>query len=98
MLIEDGVDILDPIQVAAKEMELTGLVKDFGHRLAFHGGVDTQSTLPFGIVADVCSQVRSYINLTRDSGGYILGGSQEYIEDIPLDNILAIYEENARNP
>ncbi|MFH0796482.1 MAG: uroporphyrinogen decarboxylase family protein [Candidatus Omnitrophota bacterium] len=98
MLIEDGVDILDPIQVAAKEMELAGLVKDFGHRLAFHGGVDTQSILPFGIVADVRSHVRSYINLTRDSGGYILCGSQEYIEDIPLDNILAIYEENARNP
>ena len=29
-------------------------------------------------------------------GWRILCGSQDYIEDIPLDNILAIYDENAR--
>jgi len=92
--IEDGVDILDPVQVRAAGMDLPGLVRDFGDRLAFHGAVDTQRTLPFGTVADVRAEVRSYIELTRKHGGYILCGSQEYIEDIPLDNILAIYEEN----
>ncbi len=34
--------------------------------------------------------------ISRRSGGYILNGSQEFIEDIPLDNILAIYDENLR--
>jgi len=32
----------------------------------------------------------------RDTGGYILCGSQSYIEDIPLENILAIYDENMK--
>jgi uroporphyrinogen decarboxylase len=95
-LIEDGVDILDPIQTAAAGMDLPGLVRDFGGRLAFHGGVSTQSTLPFGSTADVRAEVRSYVNLTRRKGGYILCGSQEYIEDIPLDNILAVYDENVK--
>jgi uroporphyrinogen decarboxylase len=95
-LIEDGVDILDPIQVAAAGMDLAGLVRDFGGRLCFHGGVDTQRTLPFGTVADVRAEVRTYRNLTKANGGYILCGSQEYIEDIPLDNILAIYDENRK--
>ena len=95
-LIEDGVDVLDPIQVRAAGMDLAGLVKDFGDRLAFHGGVDTQGTLPFGTTDDVRAQVRSYIELTRERGGYILCGSQEFIADIPLDNILAMYDENMR--
>jgi uroporphyrinogen decarboxylase len=94
--LEDGVDILDPIQVGAAGMDLPGLKSDFGSRLTFHGGVNTQRTLPWGSVEDVCAEVRSYLNLFRDSGGYVLSGSQEYIEDIPLENILAIYEENKR--
>ena len=95
-LIEDGVDVLDPVQTAAAGMDLAGLVRDFGDRLTFHGGVDTQGTLPFGTVAEVREEVRSYIELTRERGGYILCGSQDYIEDIPLDNLLAIYDENAK--
>ena len=95
-LIEDGVDVLDPIQVRAAGMALAGLVRDFGDRLAFHGGVDTQGTLPFGTTDDVRALVRSYIELTRERGGYILCGSQEFIADIPLDNILAVYDENTK--
>ena len=96
-LIEDGVDVLDPVQVAATGMDLAGLVRDFGSDLCFHGGVDTQRTLPFGDVGAVRDEVRSYLDLTRDGGSYILCGSQDFIEDIPLDNILAIYDENQRN-
>jgi uroporphyrinogen decarboxylase len=94
--IEDGVDILDPIQVRAEGMALDGLVRDFGSRLVFHGGVDTQETLPFGSPADVREQVRGYRTLTRERGGYLLCGSQELIDDIPLDNILAMYDENRK--
>jgi uroporphyrinogen decarboxylase len=75
LLIEDGVDILDPIQVAAAGMALPDLIRDFGDSLCFHGGVDTQRTLLFGSVTDVRTEVRSYIDLTRDRGGYILCGS-----------------------
>ncbi|MHC4503472.1 MAG: uroporphyrinogen decarboxylase family protein [Planctomycetota bacterium] len=94
-LIEDGLDILDPVQVRAADMDLGRLVRDFGRRLTFHGGVDTQRTLPFGTEADVRAEVRSYRELTRERGGYILCGSQSFIEDIPLDNILAMYDENS---
>jgi len=94
-LIEDGVDILNPIQVSAEGMALAGLHRDFGGRITFYGAVDTQKTLPFGTPADVRKEVRSYLDLTRDHGGYILSGSQVLIDDIPLDNILAMYDENS---
>ena len=95
-LIEDGVDLLDPIQVAAAGMDLPGLVRDFGKDLCFHGGVDTQGILPFGTPAGVREQVRAYLVLTGTGSGYILCGSQSFIEDIPLENILAMYDENRR--
>jgi uroporphyrinogen decarboxylase len=87
---------LDPVQVACSGMDLAGLLRDFGDRVCFHGGVDTQQVLPFGSAADVRAVVRSYRALTTDLGGYILCGSQSFIEDIPLDNIAAMYEENGR--
>jgi uroporphyrinogen decarboxylase len=96
-LIEDGVEILDPVQVRAAGMGFAGLVRDFGDRLCLHGGVDTQHTLPFGSPDDVRAQVRSYLDLSRDRGGYILTGSQDLIADIPDDNILAMYDENTRS-
>ncbi|MEW6751266.1 MAG: uroporphyrinogen decarboxylase family protein [Candidatus Latescibacterota bacterium] len=93
--LEDGVDILDPVQIRAAGMGLDGLVRDFGSRLCFHGGVDTQQTLPFGTPAQVRAMVRAHRALTRARGGYIMTGSQDLITDIPDDNILAMYEENA---
>lgn len=59
--------------------------RDFGMRMGFAGAV-------FGLGA-----VRSYRQITRERGGYILCGSQEFIEDIPLDNILAMYDENQKS-
>ncbi|MCM8769104.1 MAG: hypothetical protein NC911_05450 [Candidatus Omnitrophica bacterium] len=94
-LIEDGLDILEPVQTAAVGMDLPSLVRDFSH-LSFHGGISTQTTLPFGTKEQVQNEVRSFIRLTREKGGYILGSSQELIEDIPLENILTMYDVNLR--
>jgi uroporphyrinogen decarboxylase len=95
-LIEDGLDMLDPIQIRAAGMDMPSLVRDFGDKLCFHGGVDTQHTLPFCGAEEVRTLVRGFRDLTRDTGGYVMTGSQELIEDIPLDNILAMYDENMR--
>ena len=95
-LIQDGVNVIDPVQTYATGMEFDGLVRDFGSRVTFHGGVDTQTTLPFGTTEEVRNEVRHYLKTTKGKGGYILMSSQEYIEDVPLDNILAVYEEGGR--
>jgi uroporphyrinogen decarboxylase len=94
LLIEDGVDILDPVQVTAAGMHFDGLLADFGDRLCLHGGVDTQKILPFGSTEDVRAEARSFRDRTRERGGYILCGSQQFIKDIPLENILAMYDQN----
>ena len=52
--IEAGVDILNPVQCSAANMEPERLKQEFGDRLVlWGGGVDTQHTLPFGSPDDV---------------------------------------------
>jgi uroporphyrinogen decarboxylase len=95
-LIALGIDILDPIQVAAKGMEPAALKREFGDRLAFHGGVCTQRTLPFGTPSEVQEAVRDRIATLGRGGGYVLASSHDISADTPADNILAMYEPTLR--
>ncbi|MDX9957710.1 MAG: uroporphyrinogen decarboxylase family protein, partial [Spirochaetia bacterium] len=62
-LIEEGVDILNPVQVNADGMDSRLLKKEFGKDITFWGGgVDTQHVLPFGTPAEVRDEVKRRIN------------------------------------
>ena len=91
-LIEMGVDILDPVQVSAKNMELGNLKKKFGKDICFHGGLDSQKFLPFAKPEDITRQVRIIKDLFNSDGGIILGPSHYLTPDVPIENILAIYK------
>ena len=45
-LIEMGLDVLNPIQCNCVGMDPAELKRDFGAKLTFMGGVDTQGLLP----------------------------------------------------
>ncbi len=89
-LIDAGMEMLDPVQVRAASMEPERLKRDFGEHITFHGSIDTQQTLPRGSVEDVRAEVQSRLELFED-GGFICCGSQNYMIDIPLENLLTIY-------
>ncbi|MFN0170278.1 MAG: uroporphyrinogen decarboxylase family protein [Bryobacteraceae bacterium] len=91
LFIEAGADILDPIQVSAKGMDLASLEADFGDRIIFHGGIDTQHLLPEGSPEEVRDAVRSTLKIFDGKGHYILAPSQILNTDIPLENVLAMY-------
>ena len=91
-LIEIGVDILNPLQVAAKGMDLAAIKEQFGDRLTFLGGVDAQHVLPAGKSDDVWEEVCLRIRQLAPGGGYILAPSHNIGDDVPLDNILAFFE------
>jgi uroporphyrinogen decarboxylase len=92
-LIEMGVDILDPVQVSAKDMSLENLKAKFGKNICFHGGLDTQKFLPFVTPTEVRKEVRRINGLFTKGGGIILGPSHYLTSDIPIENILAIYSK-----
>jgi uroporphyrinogen decarboxylase len=91
IILEQGIDVLDPIQVGAAGMAPERLKAEYGDRLAFHGGLDTQGVLPFGTPADVAAETTRLVEVMKPGGGYIFGPSQELQPDVPLDNILAMY-------
>ncbi len=90
-LIETGLDILEPVQPLAKNMEPERLKKEFGHRLCFWGGIDIQWVLPKGSTEEVENHVRSRIKALAPDGGYVVAAAHNIQEDVPCENILALY-------
>jgi uroporphyrinogen decarboxylase len=89
-LIETGIDVLDPVQ--PEVMDPARLKDLYGSRLTFHGTVSTQRTLPFGTVQDVKYEIISRIVKVGRDGGLILAPSNRVVADVPLENLLAMYE------
>ena len=93
MIIDAGVDMLEPIQVRAEGMDPEGLKRDFGKEICFYGGVDLQEVLCKGTPERVSDETKRLIDILGKDGGYIVGPGHTYIQiDAPLENILAMYE------
>lgn len=92
-LIEAGVDILNPIQLSAKGMDPLLLKKQYGSDITFWGGgCDTQNVLPFGSPGDVREEVIRRIDQLAPGGGFIFNQVHNIQPDVPLENIMAMYE------
>ncbi len=92
-LIEAGVDMLEPIQTSAAGMDVEGLQRDFGDRIAFYGSIDLIRVLNRGTPEDVRQEARKNFRILGQGGGFIIGPGHTYIQpDAPLENILALYE------
>lgn len=91
-LIKAGIDILDPIQITARGMEPEILSKKFGGKIVFHGGIDTQQVLPKSSPEEVKQHAGNIARALGSNGGYIFAPSQLLGPDIPLENIIAMYE------
>jgi uroporphyrinogen decarboxylase len=93
MIIDAGVDMLEPIQIRATGMEPAGLKKDFGKDICFYGGVDLQQILCKGTPIQVADEVKRLIDILGTNGGYIMGPGHTYIQtDSPIENIMSMYE------
>ena len=91
-IIESGVDILDPIQTTASGMDPFVLKKQFGERIIFHGSIDTQYTLPQGSPEAVRNEMDEMAKVLGEGGGFIAAPSHILQPDVPLENIIALYE------
>ncbi|MBW2121907.1 MAG: hypothetical protein JRH07_08685 [Deltaproteobacteria bacterium] len=91
-MVEIGVDILNPVQVSANGMDPARLKREFGDRLSFWGGVDTQRTLPYGSPDEVRAEVRLRLAQMAEGGGYVLNSVHNIQADVPPENIVAMFE------
>ena len=84
-----GLNCFNPFQ--PEVMDVFDILKKYRGRLAFHGGLSTQRTLPYGSVDDVINATRKLLGAGAD-GGYVFAPAHAVEGDVPLENMLAFIE------
>jgi uroporphyrinogen decarboxylase len=93
--VNDLVNCFNPFQ--PEVMDVTSLIQRYRGRLAFHGGLSTQRTLPYGSSDDARRETETLLELGRD-GGYIFAPAHDVEGDVPLENMLAFIEIIQQQP
>jgi uroporphyrinogen decarboxylase len=97
-LIEIGVDALNPVQISAKDMEPEKLKAEFGGKITFWGGgIDTQTVLNKASPEEVKRQVKHNLSTFKPGGGYVFAQVHNIMPDVPIENILAMYDSYKEN-
>jgi len=92
-LIEMGVDAINPVQVAAANMDSAKLKREFGRDLTFWGGgCDTQMVLERGTPAEVRDEVRRRCDDLAPGGGFVFCQVHNIQPTVPPENVMAMYE------
>ena len=92
-LIDAGLDIYNPVQFTAANMELEALKKDFGKELVFWGGgINTQSTLKSGSMQAVRDEVKRILDIMAPGGGFVFTPIHNVQEDVPPENFWAMWD------
>lgn len=92
-LIECGIDILNPLQISANNMDPRQLKKEFGQKVVLWGGAcDTQHLLPFATPQEVAKQVRANMEIFKKGGGYVFNNVHNIQADVPVENIIAMFD------
>ena len=86
-------DVWETVQTHLPGNEPDVLKREYGDHITFFGGISTQTTLPFGTSDDVRREVRERIRVLGKNGGYICGPDHGIMPDVPLENVLAMYDE-----
>ncbi len=92
-LIEVGVEVINPVQISAKNMDPATLKKRFGQDITFWGGgCDTQHVLSQGTPQQVKDHVRRNIDAFAPGGGFVFDQVHNILAEVPPQNIVAMYE------
>jgi uroporphyrinogen decarboxylase len=96
-LVDIGVDILNPVQVTAKNMDPARLKAEFGDRMSFWGGINTQSILPQGTPEEVRAETQRIIDILGKDGGYVLNSVHNIQAEVPAENIVAMFDTGLKH-
>jgi len=90
MILDAGIDCLDPIDPIAK-LDIEALKRQYGHRVALKGNVDCAHTLTFGSEEDVVRETVGVIRKAADGGGLIVSSSNSIHSAVKPGNYLAMW-------
>ena len=92
-LIEAGYDVLNPIQITARDMQAEKLKRDFGKDICFWGGgCDTRVVLNSGTPQEVKDHVKAQVDILAPGGGFVFNTVHNIMPDVPAENVVAMFE------
>jgi len=93
LLVEAGLDAINPVQFVCKDMGLAELKSEFHGKLAFWGGgCDTQEILPGNDVKAITSHVRSNVETLNKGGGFVFQQVHNILDGIKPESIMAMFK------
>ena len=93
LLIEAGLDIINPVQTTCTDMEPERLKREFGKDIVFWGGgCNTRDVLPKGTPEEVARDVRERVSILAPGGGFVFQQIHNIMADVPPENIVAMFE------
>jgi uroporphyrinogen decarboxylase len=93
-LYDAGVNVMNPTQVSAVNMEPWRIKAKAAGKLCFHGGIDLQEVLPHFKPDAVKRNVEEVMAVLGKGGGYLCAACHSLPEDVPVENILAMCSAN----
>jgi uroporphyrinogen decarboxylase len=92
-LIDNGIQILNPVQISATGMEPRWLKEKFGKEMVFWGGsIDAQRVLPRSSPEEIRRQVGENLQAFKPGGGYVFNNCHNIQAGVPAENIVALYD------
>ena len=88
-IVEIGFDVINPIQPEC--MDPVEVKCRWGDRIALHGGISLQRTLPFGTAEEVREEVRHLIRKCGYNGGLVVFPSNVIQPDTSVENVIACF-------
>ena len=95
--VDLGVDVINPVQTSARDMDPQRLKDKYGAALSFHGGIDTQQFLPRATPEEVKEEVRRMIRILGKGGGYLITSCHSIQPDVSPQNIVALFSAAAEH-
>jgi uroporphyrinogen decarboxylase len=93
-LYDAGVNVMNPTQVTAFQMEPWRIKEKAAGKICFHGGIDLQHVLSFSSPQEVRQNVEEVMGVLGKGGGYLCAACHSLPEDVPVENILAMCSAN----
>jgi uroporphyrinogen decarboxylase len=91
-IIECGIEVLNPVQVNAEEMNSARLKREFGKDLTFWGGGCDPVVLQMGTPQRVAEEVKRRIHDLAAGGGFVFGSVHNIQANVPPENIVAMFD------
>mgnify|MGYP000937371718 CR=1 FL=1 len=92
-LIEIGVDIINPVQYQAADMDPVGLKREFGQHLTFWGGgCDTQHILSHGTIEEIKQETERMVSILAPGGGFVFTQVHNILREVDPERVIALYD------